>query len=461
MLSNFIEPLLYALTVGLGVVGILALPFSRRWAWLILVGGIPWASEIADLDLFTLTLPTDALAVLGSLGIIFYVLFHPEKIVQIFSSSILRWIIAYIAWMGITTLTSTDTTVSMKFFLSQSAYFIAFGIGAYLWSKREGTDLSLLYLRVLGVSAIIVLGLCVFQHIELGALRSHVDKAIEPFMREHTVYGAYSAWFFTSALVLVFMHRSFYGFILLGISAVALLLSYSRGGWLSALAALVIWGMIELLRRLTPYVRLLVLGGIVLGSIAGITFLVGYNPEILRVQARQIVGEIGEHAATSFDLKKNPSNLERINRWFAALQMIEDRPWFGFGANTFAQEYSAYQRSLTRTSISVEMGEVGGAHSEYLTAAAELGIVGLILLLGIYLTTLGTGIGGIWREKTPERRWSYALFTLPLISYYLHGIINNFMDHGHMAALVYLHWGVMAALQREAVPSPHAELERV
>lgn len=122
--------------------------------------------------------------------------------------------------------------------------------------------------------------------------------------------------------------------------------------------------------------------------------------------------------------------------------MIQERPLHGFGPNTFAQEYSAYQRSLTRTSVSVEMGEVGGAHSEYLTAASELGLPGLLLLLGIYLTTLFAGIRGFWRSQDPARRWTYALVTFPLLSYYLHSFINNFMDHGHMAALVYLHWGV-------------------
>jgi hypothetical protein len=39
------------------------------------------------------------------------------------------------------------------------------------------------------------------------------------------------------------------------------------------------------------------------------------------------------------------------------------------------------------------------------------------------------------------------LVSVPLLSYYLHAFINNFMDHGKVAALIYLHWGAAMALE--------------
>lgn len=455
------ELLVYLVTLILGMSAFLLFPLSRRTAWLLLVPGIPWASEILKTDTLTLTLPTDAFAAMGGLAIASYILFSPSIIVYIWRASILRWVILYLGWIGVTIPFSADEMISLKFWISQSAYFLAAGIGAYLWMRGASERGYQLLPALLLVSGVIVLGLCVSQHLQFGGTRATVDKSIAPFMREHTVYGAYSAWFFVMSVVFLVLRPRILTGIAVIVSGAALFLSYSRGGWLSAIIALAVWGGLEMLRRLSPAVRFFLAATVAGGGLLAGLFLIGYNPEVLQLQAKHRLGEVGEHFISSFDVKKNASNMERVNRWFAALQMIEERPITGFGVNTFVQEYSAYQRSLTRTSISVEMGEVGGAHSEYFTAAAELGIPGLLLLLGIYISTLIVGIRGMWREETTVSRWKYALFTLPLLSYYLHGFINNFMDHGHMAALVYLHWGVLAALQREAVPSLYARLERV
>jgi len=461
MLAEPKELLVFIITALLGGGAILALPLSRQWAWLFLALGIPWASEILETTTFTLTLPTDIFAALGGLTIGTYFLLFPEALLPLWKVPILRWVILYLAWMGITTAFSTDVLVSMKFWLSQTAYFGAFGVGGYLWikeSERGKKYETLTYLLLL--SAIGVMSLCIIEHIQLGATRTTVNKSIHPFMREHTVYGAYAAWFFVLGIVLFVMQPN----ILRGVAAVvagtALFLSYSRGAWLTAIATLGIWAVIEVLRHLSAMMRFLLVATGGLALLVGGLILISYNPDILQLQARQQIGEAGGHLISSFDVKKNPSNMERINRWFSALQMIEERPIFGFGTNTFTQEYSAYQRSLTRTSISVEMGEVGGAHSEYLTAASELGLPGLLLLLGIYGSTLYFGLRGLWRTHDASLRWRYAILTLPLLSYYLHGFINNFMDHGHIAALVYLHWGMLAALQTESVPSRYAEMER-
>jgi len=204
--------------------------------------------------------------------------------------------------------------------------------------------------------------------------------------------------------------------------------------------------------------RLVAVGLSGVALIGGLLALLQYNPEYLELQAYHVGGETGKHFASSFDVKQNLSNLERVNRWFAALQMIEERPGFGFGPNTFSREYSAYQRSLTRTAISVELGEVGGAHSEYLTAASEMGLVGFLLLIAVYGRSMWLGSKGLYRPIPYAERAVFILLGLPLLSYYLHGFINNFMDHGHMAGLVYLHWGLLGGLESRGIFASHEKV---
>lgn len=454
---DYLPLLVTGITLGLAV---LALPLSRKWAWQCMLLAIPWSAEIAWIGEGTqLSLPTDAFALLfGPLALIQLALFQPQYLSRLWDQhALFRWIALYFLWMGFIAIAfSVDKVFSVKFLLSQGAYFASFGLLSYLWAKEYRGEAPLhIYKTFLLPSAAVVLGLLVYRHLELGPKYESLRFILQPIMREHTVYGAYTAWFLTAALVVFTYRPSIWGAAAIGITGAALLLSYSRGGWLSALGALGAFGGLSLLRRLSPAARWLIATLTMVGLLLGLLFLIGYNPDVLRLQVRRTGGEISERLVSSFDVQRNLSNLERVNRWYAALQMIQERPLQGFGPNTFSQEYSAYQSSLTRTEISVEMGEVGGAHSEYFTAASELGIPGLILLLGIYITTLSIGLRGFWQSPNPTQRLAYAVVTFPLLSYYLHGFINNFMDHGHIAALVYLNWGLLFLLEEKPIPSPH------
>lgn len=432
---------------------LLSLPFGLRRSWMWVLVALPWAAEVLEVGGFLLTLPTDLFAGVGGAVIAAYLLlWDSSKIREIWRQSLLlRFVFLYFIWMGITVLFSSEFVVSFKFWISQFAYFSLFGIGGYLWARQVGqAEIVRVYGFLLG-SAAFILGICLIEHLILGGTKQTVGEAIRPFMREHTVYGAYTAWFFLAAVAWFAIRPSVRGLFFVGMAGAALLLSYSRGGWLSALGALGIWGLLEGFRRLSPMQRLVAVGLSGAALVGGLLTLFQYNPEYLELQAYHLGGETGKHFASSFDIKQNLSNRERVNRWFAALQMIEDKPGLGFGPNTFSREYSAYQRSLTRTAISVELGEVGGAHSEYLTAASEMGLVGLLFLLAIYSRSLWLGSKGLYQPTPDVRRGVFILLSLPLLSYYLHGFINNFIDHGHMAALVYLHWGLLGALESKGI----------
>ncbi|GIV24152.1 MAG: hypothetical protein KatS3mg025_1811 [Bacteroidia bacterium] len=427
---------------------------------------IPLAAELFNIGTFTLVLPTDAFGLALGMITFFYTIFlQPGILQQLWQKvTLFRWIALYFLWMGIATLFSSDMLVSMKFWIAQGAYFIAFGLGAVVWlynRKPSYTPLSL-YKNALFWTAAIVLLFCIKNHIYLGLSKINI-WVTRPFLRDHTVYGAYTSWFFIASLVFLLYSTSPVYLLLSILTGAGLILSYSRGGWLSALGALGLFGAVEGLRRLPPVLRVSFLGIGGGGLLVAIITLFQYNPQILEIYAYQSGGEIGKHLTSSFDIRENASNLERVNRWYAALQMFVERPIWGFGPNTFAQEYSAYQSSLTRTKISVEMGEVGGAHSEYLTAASEMGGPGLLLLIGIYLSSLITGLRSFLKARSRDKKAQYALLTFPLLTYYLHGFINNFMDHGHIAALVYLHWGLLMLLrlQEENLPSPHVPEKRL
>jgi hypothetical protein len=206
---------------------------------------VPFSSEIVvelpiqGLELPTLFFPTDFLAGIIAAFILFaipLVAGHGKERLGLRHSRIfLVWALHFL-WMFITTLLSGNFIVSVKFFLLQTAYALTYGGLGYYFLQRNPAEMKSVYGRYMLVSLVATLFVCVVEHVLLGAGREVTDRAIAPFFREHTVYGGFTAWMFLAYFLLWRASQLSLGLLVaLGFSAVALFLSYSRGGWLSAM----------------------------------------------------------------------------------------------------------------------------------------------------------------------------------------------------------------------------------
>ncbi|MFN4257221.1 MAG: O-antigen ligase family protein, partial [Saprospiraceae bacterium] len=165
--------------------------------------------------------------------------------------------------------------------------------------------------------------------------------------------------------------------------------------------------------------------------------------------ARDLAGQLRSLANFTTDA----SNLERLNRYSCALRMADDRPVLGFGPGTFQFQYLAYQRPEEMTRISVTQpitdrnssnyGRGGGAHSEYLQALAEMGLPGFLLWVSLVAAGLGAGVWAFFSPENAASRWQMLAAVLSLTTFFVHGLVNNFLHDGRVAALF---WGQMAML---------------
>jgi O-antigen ligase len=128
------------------------------------------------------------------------------------------------------------------------------------------------------------------------------------------------------------------------------------------------------------------------------------------------------------NISSDASNLERINRWNSAIRMFQERPVFGWGPGTYMFQYAPFQASAERTIISTNFGLQGNAHSEYLGPLAEQGVPGMLLMIALVLVT-GLRVMRLYARLPDgtDKRMLVALF-LGLVTYYLHGVLNNFLD---------------------------------
>jgi O-antigen ligase len=156
-------------------------------------------------------------------------------------------------------------------------------------------------------------------------------------------------------------------------------------------------------------------------------------------QAKSKTGTLWEQLVSTANITSDVSNLERINRYSCALRMTKDQPWAGFGPGTFQFAYLSYQKPEEMTRISVttaekhRAGKGGGAHSEYLQAFAEMGIIGGLLWIGIVIGMLFTVLSLYHHSK--EKILLALLFGLT--TFFIHALFNNFLHHGKVAVLVW------------------------
>lgn len=348
----------------------------------------------------------------------------------------------HLGWLFITCLTSTDLMVSFKMLISRLWFIVGFYLLATQLFRQEKRMHTYVWLIVISFTGVIIYAL--FNHMQYG-LDNQVmaHRVASPFYKDHTSYGA-SLGFLLPVLAGLFLlikreniNSRFLMVLLILLYVFATVVSYTRATWLSILASIGFWAILKLKIRF----EIVLVGAAIL---VGLFFSVRTEMMIQLEQNRvESSGEFSDHVQSISNITTDQSNLERLNRWSCALRMWQDKPFFGFGPGTYQFEYGRYQRSYEKTRISTDFGTMGTAHSEYFGPLAETGVFGLLSILLVIGTTLYTGI----RVYLTSKKRSIRIFSLAvlvgLVSYYLHGLLNNFLDTDKISVLF---WGFTAML---------------
>jgi putative inorganic carbon (HCO3(-)) transporter len=348
----------------------------------------------------------------------------------------------HLAWMLITSLTSSDPLVSFKALASRLWFVTGFYlIASQLFRKEKNMH------QYMWIFIIAFIGVIIYTLINLSGYgfdnQVMAHSVCRPFYKDHTSYGA-TLGFILPVLVPLFMfikrediNTRFLMILLMLLVLFATVVSYTRATWLSIIGSAVVWVILRLKIR----IELVLVGtAILLGLFFSIRTQLMVEMEQNRVESS---GEIAEHVQSMSNISTDQSNLERINRWSCALRMWKDKPLFGFGPGTYQFEYGRYQRSYEKTRISTDFGTRGNAHSEYLGPLAEGGVFGLISILMVIGTTIYTGIRTYYTAKRRTIRIFSLAVLIGLFSYYFHGLLNNFLDTDKISALF---WGYTAML---------------
>lgn len=358
------------------------------------------------------------------------VLFHPVSAAVLFM----------IFWKVITSLTSSMPVVSLKHLVSQLWFIVPFFyVGTQLF--RDTVNIRR-FVWMYSSALLIVIGYTIYGHAEQGWTQEAAHWVMYPFYNDHTAYAAAIALFIPVVIAItqlkdISLREKILAFVMLLILVVAIVLSYTRAAWISLIVAL--------LAFLVYYFRIR-FWTVFISGVTVVSLFLAFQGDILmklEKNRQDSATDINKHLQSISNISTDASNLERINRWNSAFRMWSQHPFFGWGPGTYQFNYAPFQKSDEMTIISTNAGNRGNAHSEYIGPLAESGVIGMASMILLVITTLYSATMVYSRTKDRQLRILMLGVLLGLVTYFVHGTLNNFLDTDKLSVPF---WAFMAML---------------
>ena len=336
-------------------------------------------------------------------------------------------ILLQIFWIFITSITSEFPLVSFKFMLARLWFiFPVFFLGLILFSKSLNNIYKFLWAFLIPLTFVLVYTL--FLHAVNGFSEEAGHWVMWPFFKDHTSYGAIIALFFPVVIGMMldsklsFSTRNILKVIFL-IFCIALFYSYTRAAWLSVVVA----GVVYLLFYFKIKFSWLLIFGFTMLSFVALNFTeISYM--LNKNNAEHTTEDFSERIESMSNISSDASNLERFNRWNCAVKLFQERPLVGWGPGTYSFVYAPFQDASDLTIISTNFGDGGNAHSEYLGPLAEQGFVGMFLMILLVIFIFYRAGVLYIKLEDPRLKRIVMMLMLGLVTYFTHGILNNYLD---------------------------------
>lgn len=423
-------------------VTVLAAAFHRLDVYMaLLVAAVPLSLNLEDIGGVGLYVPTEPMLAGALLLVVARRLTGIAPPREFLAHPVSRWVAAALAWVAFTSVVSADPLVSLKFLIARAWFVVGFFLlaGQIFFTQPNSRHRAiLLYAFPLAV----VIGYTLVRHAGYGFDKDAGHWVMSPFFKDHTSYGAVLAMFIPPVIALVLSKRfELVWRVAIGALLVVLLvgtvLSYTRAAWVSLAAAAALFGLMRAGFKLST---LVLLGTGVLA--AGLLSLDSLLIQLERNE-QDSSDDLAEHVESISNVSSDASNLERLNRWNCALALFAERPLTGWGPGTYQFVYAPFQRAEHRTIISTNNADGGNAHSEYLGPLAEQGAPGALFMLGLFGWVLHLGFRLHRTLRDPDTRRLATGTFLGLVTYFVHGVLNNYLDTDKASAPF---WGFLALL---------------
>ena len=403
----------------------------------------PFAVNMALFPGMELSMPVEPMMILFTFVFLFRVLAARCYDLRLLRHPVSLLLLASLAWMFVTSCTSRLPLVSFKYLVARLWFVVPFFFAsAQVFRDRVRIrQLFWAYAVGLGVVILIATAKTLGNFSDLQTLH----RVMKPFYNDHTAYGCAIALMVPAAFYMVFAHerkgwQRVLSLLLMALLCVGLFFSYCRAAWISVVAAIGVYVLVRLGMKVKWMVLLFALGvGVFFAYQGDVLYKLGKNHQD---SSYELAGQIKSISNISTDA----SNVERLNRWASAMRLWKESPVLGIGPGTYQFVYGSYQKSYQLSTISTNAGDLGNAHSEYIGPMTEQGLPGVLLVAALFLATFATGVRVYRTARDPNVGRMALAFTLSLLTYYVHGVFNNFLDTDKLSVPFWAFTAVVVAL---------------
>lgn len=361
---------------------------------------IPVSTEVFLTDHLATDLPTEPLIV--GLMLIYFLIVLTKPLS--FDKNYIRHplsllILLHVAWIGVTTFTSSEIGFSFKFLLAKVWYVVTFFYFAGYLVRDEKKIKFLLWLVAIPLT--LATAKVILHHATLNFGFKTINEACPPFFRNHVNYAAILSVFLP---FLYYLRKWNYGLkkrfleIAFGVLLFGVITAYTRAAYVAlAIVPIAYWIIRLRLVKLAATIATIAILGL-------LSFLITENKFLELVPTDQTVAhtELSDIVSSTSELK-DVSTMERYYRWIAGAQMIAEKPILGFGPGNFYHFYKHYTLNRFSTYVS-DNPEKSGIHNYYLMTTLEQGVIGLIIFLLLIYTTIIYGEQVYHQSPTRSRK---------------------------------------------------------
>jgi len=336
---------------------------------------------------------------------------------------------------------SSEVGLSAKFFMKKIWYLVPFFFFAFGYFHRK-KNLGVGFWGMFTVLTLIVFSV-MFKAKGVGFSFTDVHDPIQPFFRNHVMYGSMISCFFFAILGAYWTGRkgSVYRFILsisILLFLVAIYFSYSRGAWGATIFGV---GMMLAVRlKLAKYMipSFYAVSLIFVLWLAQDNRYLQYRPRFEKTIMHE---DLMDHLMATIQ-GTDISSAERYYRWIATIRMSQDYPMFGVGPNMFYDNYPTYGITEYKTWVSRNIEE-STTHNYFLFMLAEQGFIGLLIyaILIFMIFWRGQMIYYACLSKQDKR---IVLATIGLLSaVFVNNFFSELLETDKVGSLFYLGLAVL------------------
>ncbi|MCW5924138.1 MAG: O-antigen ligase family protein [Saprospiraceae bacterium] len=357
-------------------------------------------------------------------------------------------LLAHLAWIVITTITSQHLYISFKYLLAKVWYLIVlyFLAARFLQEERDFKNLLWCFFLPLLFAVLTV----IVRHAARGFSFEEVGYVMGPFFRNHVMYACLLAVFLPFVWYGTYWYRRWSGKWLLLVLGILVLLvginfAYTRAAYVALVGAIGIYWVVRyrLLKAALVAVAFVVV--MFVGFVGTRDNWLQFTPNYERTVTHKRFDRLLDATIKLEDI----STMERVYRWVAASYMMQERPYTGFGPATFYTFYKNYTVTSFKTYVS-DNPERSGIHNYFLMVAVEQGLPGLVIFLLFCVIVMLKGERIYHRTKEAWKRRVLLASLLCFMLTLLLMLMNDLLETDKIGALFFMSTAILVNMDLQS-----------